>query len=105
MNSNPPYSPGGPRPMRKGITLSARELVSESFLTGASLPLLFKAAVEGLSLPQWAAANIGTIKDRLAKVGALLFRDFRAPAIPEFEEFLTIVAGDLLDYSYRSTPR
>src|SRR5215813_10093585 len=105
MNSNPPSPAGGPRALRKGITLSAQELVRESSWGGGSLPLLIQPAVEGLTLSKWATGNAGMIKERLTKVGALLFRGFKAPEVAEFEEFLTIVAGDLLDYSYRSTPR
>src|SRR6185295_3309457 len=53
----------------------------------------------------WAQDNIELIKGRLAKIGAVLLRGFRTPSIEEFEEFLNIAAGELVEYSYRSTPR
>lgn len=90
---------------RKGISLSREALVREGFLDGVALPLVFQPAVEGLGLSQWAAGNVDLIKERLSKIGAVLCRGFKLPTVADFEEFMTIVAGDLLDYSYRSTPR
>ena len=100
---NPINRPGATA--RKGITFSSQELVRESSLGGTELPRVVQPAVEGLSLPQWAAGNVDWIKERLSRVGAILFRGFNTPSVVEFEEFLTTVAGELLDYSYRSTPR
>jgi len=106
MSSNLPGALGGPRmKARKGITLSQAELVRENFFDNSELPVVFRPAVEGLSLTQWAQDNIELIKGRLAKIGAVLLRGFRTPSIEEFEEFLNIAAGELVEYSYRSTPR
>ncbi|HXD33569.1 MAG TPA: TauD/TfdA family dioxygenase [Pyrinomonadaceae bacterium] len=106
MSSNFPDSIDGPRAMkRKTITLSQQNLVGESYFYNTSLPVVLKPTVEGLSLPHWAKDNIELIKERLVTVGALLMRGFKTPTVAEFEEFLNIVAGDLVDYSYRSTPR
>ena len=91
--------------MRKGVSLSQEDLVRESSLNSASLPLVFQPTVEGVSLTQWATGNVDLIKKKLLTNGAVLCRGFKTPTIADFEEFLTIVAGDLLDYSYRSTPR
>ncbi len=91
---------------RKGIALSQESLVRESKLEpNQSLPLVFQPAVEGLSLARWTASNVSAIKARLMEAGAILFRGFNVDGIAEFEAFMTAVAGDLLDYSYRSTPR
>jgi alpha-ketoglutarate-dependent taurine dioxygenase len=106
MSSNLPGALGGPRmKARKEITLSQAELVRESFFDNSELPVVFRPAVEGLSLTQWAQDNIELINERLAKIGAVLLRGFRTPSIEEFEEFLNIAAGELVEYSYRSTPR
>jgi alpha-ketoglutarate-dependent taurine dioxygenase len=91
--------------IRKGITLSQEALVRESFLNNNALPLVVQPAIDGLSLTHWAKFNLELIKDRLAKSGAILFRGFNLKTVAEFEAFLTAIAGDLLDYSYRSTPR
>jgi alpha-ketoglutarate-dependent taurine dioxygenase len=90
---------------RKGITLSQENLVRESFLNNNLLPLVVQPAVDGLSLTQWTRSNLQLIKERLAKSGAILFRGFNLITVEMFEEFMTVIAGDLLDYSYRSTPR
>jgi len=90
---------------RKGITLTQEALVRENFLDNDSLPLVLQPAVAGLSLAQWAGGNVDLVKERLSQNGAILFRGFNLQTVAEFEAFLTAVTGDLLDYSYRSTPR
>lgn len=65
----------------------------------------FRPEVEGLSLLAWLEANQATIVDKLQTTGAVLFRDFPQLAIRDFEDSLTHIAGELVDYSYRSTPR
>lgn len=90
---------------RKGITLSAEGLVRESCLNENPLPLVLQPAVAGLSLSHWAKSNLELIKERLPQSGAILFRGFAVQTVAEFEAFLIAVTGDLLDYSYRSTPR
>ena len=91
---------------RKTITLSPEGLVRETLLGGgAALPLVYEPAVEGLSLSHWITGNRDLIEKRLAQSGAILFRGFNLRTVAEFEEFMTIFAGALLDYSYRSTPR
>src|SRR6185436_11339304 len=65
----------------------------------------FRPEVEGLSLLAWLEANQATIVDKLQTTGAVLFRDFPLLAIRDFEDSLTHIAGELVDYSYRSTPR
>lgn len=91
---------------RKTIRLSQEGLVREGCLrTDTPLPSLFEPAVEGLSLVSWARDNCALIEQKLLKTGAILFRGFTVREVAEFEEFLRILAGDLLEYSYRSTPR
>src|SRR3989454_9260973 len=102
--TKPDNSPGATT--RKSITLSQEALVRESFPNGDGLlPRLFQPAVDGLSLSHWTTSNREFIRERLSQSGAILFRGFNLPTVAEFEEFMTILAGDLLDYSYRSTPR
>lgn len=106
MDSDGLNSMSGPRASkRKSIVLSQESLVGESYFENAALPAVFTPAIEGLSLTQWARENVELIKARLAKVGAVLLRGFKLPTVEEFEECLNIVAGDLVEYSYRSTPR
>ena len=65
----------------------------------------FRPEVEGLSLFEWLAANRASIIEKLQTTGALLFRDFSLLTIGGFEDSLKLIAGELVDYSYRSTPR
>ena len=96
--------PGAAR--RKAIHLSPEVLVNERLLQpDRSLPLLIEPAVEGLNLPQWATNNRDFIQQRLQRHGGILFRGFNLSAVDEFEVLLRTLAGDLLEYSYRSTPR
>lgn len=69
------------------------------------LPLVVRPAVKGLDLIEWAAANISFIELHLLKNGAILFRDFGLTEVPQFQRVIEAVSGQLLDYSYRSTPR
>jgi alpha-ketoglutarate-dependent taurine dioxygenase len=90
------------RPIRSG----QQALVTETSLrAGGPLPRLFEPAVDGVNLKEWAAANRERVMASLSKEGAILFRGFNVAAIGEFESIMQAFAGDLLDYSYRSTPR
>ena len=96
--------PGATR--RKTIALTEEALIKESFLRAdTTLPLLVEPAVGGLSLSQWIMANRDFILQRLRSYGGILFRGFKASTVDEFELSLRSLAGDLLEYSYRSTPR
>jgi len=96
--------PGAVR--RKAIQLSPEGLINERLLHGeSSLPLLVEPTLEGLSLPQWATTNRDFIRQRLQRHGGILFRGFNVNSVDEFELFLQSLIGDLLEYSYRSTPR
>jgi len=70
-----------------------------------TLPLVLEPAVEGLSLVDWAASNRRHIEQELLRYGAILFRGFNVNTVDEFEQFMKNLTGELLEYSYRSTPR
>src|SRR6266540_6687003 len=91
---------------RKPIQLAADNLVKQSYLdAGPSLPVLYEPIIEGLNLIQWLPQNLVEVLGRLRSSGGILFRGFTIRTAPEFEQFMTLLAGDLIDYSYRSTPR
>ncbi len=69
------------------------------------LPLLIEPATHGVSLPDWAANNREFIRQRLQRHGGILFRGFNLSSVDEFELLLRSLTGELLEYSYRSTPR
>jgi len=85
----------------KRKTVGGGQLVRES----GTFPLLLEPAVDGLRLVDWATTSREQIEQKLLRHGAILFRGFEVKTVAEFEEFMKSVAGDLLDYSYRSTPR
>jgi len=90
---------------RKSILLNQEALVRESFLNARRLPLVFEPAVDGLSLTEWAKANRDLIDQKLLQSGAILFRGFNLRTVEAFEELMKLLTGELLEYSYRSTPR
>src|ERR1043165_6947547 len=103
----PPARPSGPAgTRRKPINIaqsgqiSVRQLRHES-----SLPLLIKPAAAELNVFDWLSDNREWVKSRLLTHGAILFRDFNLATPEDFEKFISILSTELLDYSYRSTPR
>lgn len=91
---------------RRGIKLSPKELIKIDYLQADSkLPVVIQPAREGLNLVSWAADNRELIETHLLKEGGILFRNFQLNSIAEFENFMQSSFGDLLEYSYRSTPR
>ncbi|MEH2243331.1 TauD/TfdA family dioxygenase [Nostoc sp.] len=91
---------------RKIINVSSTGLIKTEFLQSENtLPLVVKPAIEGLNLILWAASNREWMETKLLHHGGILFRDFNIKAVSEFEQFIQTISGELLEYSYRSTPR
>lgn len=91
---------------RKAISVSATELVKTSLLQPEQpLPLVVQPAVEGVNLITWAANNQDWIETHLWQHGGILFRNFAVQGASDLEQLIQTVSGELLDYSYRSTPR
>jgi alpha-ketoglutarate-dependent taurine dioxygenase len=91
---------------RKSITVSSENLVTTSFLEPEQqLPLVIQPAVDGINLVNWASNNRGWIEKQLIQYRGLLFRNFPVNTHSEFADFMQAVAGELIEYSYRSTPR
>ena len=91
---------------RKAVKLSDAKLVKTDLLKAEQpLPLVVQPAVEGIKLVDWAANNREQIEKWLCQNGGILFRNFEIREITEFEQLVRAISGDLLDYSYRSTPR
>ncbi len=92
---------------RKTVSVSQESMVKTELLpSNNALPLVVYPNVEGLNLRTWAESNQDFINAQLAKHGGILFRNWHVTTIDEFERFTQSVAGaDLLDYTYRSTPR
>jgi alpha-ketoglutarate-dependent taurine dioxygenase len=53
----------------------------------------------------WVQENKDFVDEQLTREGAVLFREFPLETIAQFERFMRILCGDLIEYTYRSTPR
>lgn len=90
---------------RKSVSVSSTELVkSRELAAGRPLPLLFEPGIEGIELASWAAGQREPLERLLLAHGGLLFRGF-AVGLEELDRFMRALSDDLLDYTYRSTPR
>lgn len=91
---------------RKAVSLSSEELVKTAYLQPENLlPLVVQPTVEKLNLAGWVQNNRSSIETQLWKHGGILFRGFEVGGVNGFEQFIQTLAGDLLEYSFRSTPR
>jgi len=68
-------------------------------------PLVVRPSVPGLDLVAWAAENREFVEHHLLQGGAVLFRGFGMSDVDEFQRFVQAVSGELLEYTYRSSPR
>lgn len=69
-----------------------------------SLPTVVESTADG-ALEHWLLRNAATVHRHLATSGGVLLRGFGVATAEEFQDVMRAVAGDLLDYSYRSSPR
>ena len=92
---------------RKPVSVSQEKLVkAEPLRAGTPLPLMLQPSIEDFNLTAWAASVREYLAGQLLKHGGILFRGFNLRSSEEFEQFIrTVSGGELLDYSYRSTPR
>ena len=92
---------------RKVVNKNQEKLIKVEFLpAGKSLPLVILPAIDGVNLVAWAEINQEFIERHLLNYGGILFRDFNRKGLDEFKQFIKATSrGELLDYTYRSTPR
>lgn len=91
---------------RKAVSLSPQSLFCTGYLEpGRHQPLVFQPAVKELDTVIWASQNRQLIETELARHGAILFRHFDLRTVDKFEQFIKAISGELLEYSYASTPR
>jgi alpha-ketoglutarate-dependent taurine dioxygenase len=90
---------------RRAVSVSREELVTQApLLPGSSLPVVVEPAAE-VSLRAWAGSNRERVDSLLLEHGGILFRGFGLRTDEEFEQFMRSLTGELIDYTYRSTPR
>ena len=91
---------------RKIMTVSTVSMVMTSHLMpNTSLPLVIEPTLDEMDPIAWAASNRDFIESHLLQEGAILFRNFGVKTVSDFEQFMKAVSGELLEYSYGSTPR
>ncbi|HKP12715.1 MAG TPA: TauD/TfdA family dioxygenase, partial [Blastocatellia bacterium] len=90
----------------RAASVSPEEFVKvESPEPGRTLPLVIQPAFAGVDLAGWAADNRAMIDTNLLKHGAILFRNFGVKTAAEFGQFMRAIAGEILQYKERSSPR
>ncbi|MEM9292771.1 MAG: TauD/TfdA family dioxygenase [Acidobacteriota bacterium] len=104
---------------RRAVRRSVEELVTLQDLEGRAVsleaadgevgsgvfPLVVKPAVEGVDLASWGQAHRQRVHDWLHRHGSVLFTGFDVPAVESFEQVVTAVTGEMLDYTERAAPR
>jgi alpha-ketoglutarate-dependent taurine dioxygenase len=95
---------------RKSLGTIKRQAVKDlvqtaPLINNSSLPLLIQATITGVNLVDWTKNNQELITNYVLKHGGILFRNFQIQSLTEFEQFIQVVAGELLEYSDRSSPR
>jgi alpha-ketoglutarate-dependent taurine dioxygenase len=91
---------------RKPLSATGERLVNmEALSPGESLPLLVRPSVGGVDLLEWAASHREVLERNLHMHGGILFRDFAVNSVEEFEQFIRVICGELLEYRERSSPR
>jgi alpha-ketoglutarate-dependent taurine dioxygenase len=68
-------------------------------------PVVVTPTVPGVVLADWAGENRPWIEATLHDAGAILFRGFGVDDVDEFGRFMLEASGELLPYTYRSSPR
>lgn len=68
-------------------------------------PVVVTPTQAGVPLADWAGENRPWVEQALHHAGAILFRGFGMDDVDEFGRFMLQASGELLPYTYRSSPR
>jgi alpha-ketoglutarate-dependent taurine dioxygenase len=91
---------------RRLISVSEESMVhAEPMFAGRRLPLLVTPVTHGVDLMTWVAEHKTNLADQLQEHGGILFRGFGVSSTQEFERFIELASGEMLEYSERSSPR
>lgn len=95
-----------PTTRRSAVEVSTAALVEiEALLPEGPLPLLVRPGAERVDLESWARESAELLRQRLLEAGGLLFRGFGVAGVERFEGLVETLAGGLLPYRERATPR
>lgn len=105
-NVQPPHLLPFQAARRQPIRAVATEWVQISPLsTDSHLPLLIKPAIAGVDLIAWIQQHQEQLQSLLHQHGGILFRQFKINSASQFEQVIRMVAGELMEYRDRSSPR
>ncbi len=91
---------------RNRISVSSNELAAIGYIERESiLPLVVRAKSPGVDITHWYSDNAVLVRNGLSKFGAVLFRGFEIECLGEFQKFVAVSSGELLEYYERSSPR
>ncbi|MDW5330240.1 TauD/TfdA family dioxygenase [Plantactinospora sp. KLBMP9567] len=90
---------------RRPVPSGAGVLVEMVPPADRGLPLMVTATVAGVDLRGWAADHRTDLEQWLHRHGAVLFRGFGPPSVPDFEAFFASLYPDLVAEHERSSPR
>ncbi|WPQ66225.1 TauD/TfdA family dioxygenase [Chitinophaga sancti] len=88
----------------KTVDLPEDILQRETMLPG-HFPMVYKPAIDGISLRSWIGDHLADIGTDLKKYGAILFRGFDVPDRDAFQEVMKAFGEELMSYKDRSSPR
>lgn len=84
--------------------VASHQSYDEFVKPGQTLPVVVRA-VEGHDHLAWTSEERLVLDRQLDRHGAILFRGFPIDSVDEFRGFAAAVAGELLEYKERSSPR
>lgn len=70
-----------------------------------TLPLVIEPKTNSLNLNSWAAENKAVLQELLNTYGGILFRGFSNVCKDSFQDFISAVSQEALEYKERSSPR
>ncbi len=92
--------------LRKAGTISTNNLIrTEPLQADSSVPLVVLPNIEDLGLVSWAASQREYLQQLLLRHGGLLFRNFRIAGAAQFQEFVSAISGEALEYMEQTSPR
>ena len=69
------------------------------------LPLCIHPDGEDVSLVEWSRGKLDMLRGRLHESGGILFRGFGLATAEDFHAVVSVLGGEQLDYTERSSPR
>jgi len=92
--------------LRKAGTIRTDNLIrTEPLQPNSNVPLVVLPNVEDLDLVSWAASQRAYLQQLLLRHGGLLFRNFRIAGAAQFQEFVSAISGEALEYMEQTSPR